>query len=135
MKPERFAAATLAALLTVTACAENPVGPPGSSGYEANAVSSDRAGGGPYTFTALDVPGATQTIPSGINAGGRVVGWYIQGGVTRGFVYEDGVFTTNIVYPGTRVRLGRPCTDSCSRLMERSSRRGFPITPTTLHSE
>jgi hypothetical protein len=100
MKPERFAAATLAALLTVTACAENPVGPPVSSGYEANAVSSARGGGGPYTFTTLDVPGATQTIPSGINGGGRVVGWYIQGGVTRGFVYEDGVFTTNIVYPG-----------------------------------
>jgi probable HAF family extracellular repeat protein len=100
MKRERFAAATIAALLTVTACAENPVGPAASSGYRANAVSSAREGGSPYTFKKLDVAGAAQTIPSGINAGGRVVGWYVQGGVTRGFVYDDGVFTTNIVYPG-----------------------------------
>jgi len=28
------------------------------------------------------------------------VGYYMQGGVTRGFIYEDGVWTTNIVYPG-----------------------------------
>ncbi len=48
----------------------------------------------------LDVPGATATIPSGINAAGEVVGWYSQAGVTRGFTYFDGVLTPNIVYPG-----------------------------------
>ncbi len=46
------------------------------------------------------MPGATGTIPSGINAAGEVVGWYTHGGVTRGFTYRRGAFTTGIVYPG-----------------------------------
>ncbi|MFL5593994.1 MAG: hypothetical protein ACJ785_05195, partial [Gemmatimonadaceae bacterium] len=101
MKAQRFAAATLGALFTLAACAENPTAP-ASAGYAANSASFARGGGGisSYTFTRLDVPGATATIPSGINAGGRVVGWYVQGGVTRGFIYDAGTWTTGIVYPG-----------------------------------
>jgi uncharacterized membrane protein len=45
------------------------------------------------------VPNAAQTIPSGINATGTIVGWYVRGGVTRGFIYEGGTYTT-VVYPG-----------------------------------
>ncbi|MFL5600029.1 MAG: hypothetical protein ACJ78I_06510 [Gemmatimonadaceae bacterium] len=102
MKPQRFAAATLAALFILAACAENPTAPASNSSYAANSASFARGGGGisSYTFTRLDVPGATATIPSGINAGGRVVGWYVQGGVTRGFIYDAGTWTTGIVYPG-----------------------------------
>ncbi|MGI8402013.1 MAG: hypothetical protein ACR2NS_10505 [Gemmatimonadaceae bacterium] len=99
MKPHRFVPAALAALVTLTACADNPVAPNAPSKI---ANSAAFARGGPdhsYTFTRLDVPGASQTLPSGINAAGRIVGSYSQGGITRGFVYDDGVYTT-VVYPG-----------------------------------
>ena len=100
MKHQRFAAATLAALFTLAACAENPVGPTSNPSYAANSPSFARGAASSYTFTRIDVPGATATQPSGINAGGRVVGWYMQGGVTRGFIYDAGAWTTGIVYPG-----------------------------------
>src|SRR5205823_9109348 len=99
MKPQRFAAATLTALFALAACAENPVAP-ASSDIDAPGSASFVRGAAGYTFARLDVPGANATQPSGINARGRVVGWYMQAGVTRGFIYEDGVWTTNIVYPG-----------------------------------
>ena len=100
MKHQRFAAATLAALFTLAACAENPVGPTSNPSYAANSPSFARGAASSYTFTRIDVPGATATQPSGINTGGRVVGWYMQGGVTRGFIYDAGAWTTGIVYPG-----------------------------------
>ena len=100
MKPQRFAATTLAALFTLAACAENPVAPASTVMDAAISPSFSRAANHPYTFTRLDVPGAAQTQPFGINARDRVVGSYVQGGVTRGFIYEAGVWTTNIVYPG-----------------------------------
>ena len=103
MKPKRFAATALAALFALAACAENPVAPASSVIDAATSPSFSRASTHPYTFTRLDVPGAAQTIPSGINARGRVVGWYVQGGVTSGFIYEAGAWTTNIVYPGATV--------------------------------
>jgi len=99
MKPQRFATAALAALFTLAACAENPVAP-ATSDINAPGSASFVRGAAGYTFARLDVPGATATQPSGINARGRVVGWYVQAGATRGFIYEDGVWTTNIVYPG-----------------------------------
>ena len=99
MKPQRFATAALAALFTLAACAENPVAP-ATSDINAPGSASFVRGAAGYTFARLDVPGANATQPSGINARGRVVGWYVQAGVTRGFIYEDGVWTTNIVYPG-----------------------------------
>jgi hypothetical protein len=98
MKPARFAAITVAALTTLAACAENPLAP--APQRSASTVSSSKAPAPHYKFTPLDVPGASGTIPSGINPAGEVVGWYTQAGVTRGFTYLNGVFTTNIVYPG-----------------------------------
>src|SRR5205807_9138939 len=94
MKHQRFAAAALAALFTLAACAENPVAPVSNPSYAANSPSVARGAASSYTFTRIDVPGATATQPSGINAGGRVVGWYMQGGVTRGFIYDAGAWTT-----------------------------------------
>jgi hypothetical protein len=108
MKPHRLIPLALGAIVTLTACSDNPVAPP-SNAFAIKAASPSFARGGAnhsYTFTQLDVPGAQQTFPSGINAGGKVVGWYIQGGVTRGFIFDQGAFTT-IVYPGavfTRLR-------------------------------
>lgn len=99
MERKRFAATTIAALFTLAACGENPVAP-ASSDINAPGSASFVRGATSYTFARLDVPGANATQPSGINARGRVVGWYVQAGVTRGFIYEDGVWTTNIVYPG-----------------------------------
>src|SRR5436190_17082881 len=99
MKPERFAAVVMAALFTLSACAENPAGPASSDIHSPGAASAFR-GAASYSFSRLDVPGATATIPSGINADGQVVGWYIQAGVTRGFIYDHGAWTTNIVFPG-----------------------------------
>jgi probable HAF family extracellular repeat protein len=53
----------------------------------------------PYSFTALEFPGATLTAASGINDAGDVVGWYEKDQTMRGFVYRNGEFTT-VDYPG-----------------------------------
>ena len=104
MKSQRFAATALAALLSLAACAENPVAPASSTIDAANSPSFVRGAARSYTFTRLDVPGAFQTVPSGINAGGVIVGWYFQGTgcprapcVVKGFIFNDGAFTT-VVY-------------------------------------
>ncbi len=46
-----------------------------------------------WTFTPVDVPGAARTNVRGMNGAGQIVGHYTSGGVTRGFVLRDGVFT------------------------------------------
>ncbi len=46
-----------------------------------------------WTFTPIDVPGATRTYVRGMNQAGQIVGHYTLGGVTRGFLLSDGVFT------------------------------------------
>jgi hypothetical protein len=106
MKPYRFIPAALAAIVTLTACSDSPVAP-AENVFSKTAMSPGFARGGAnrsYTFTRFDVPGAFQTVASGINAGGVVVGWYFQGTgcpsapcVVRGFILNDGVFTT-VVY-------------------------------------
>ena len=49
-----------------------------------------------YTFTTLDIPGATGTIAYGINGRGQIVGYYGDAQrVGHGFVRaKDGTFTT-----------------------------------------
>ena len=47
-----------------------------------------------YEFESIALEGAAVTNPQGINAAGHIVGAYIQGGVTRGFVLKDGVAET-----------------------------------------
>jgi hypothetical protein len=51
-------------------------------------------------FSAIDVPGATNTIPNFINLEGVVVGSYIDSaGTSHGFVLNRGTYTT-VDYPG-----------------------------------
>jgi uncharacterized membrane protein len=50
-----------------------------------------------YEFESIHLDGATLTNPQGINAEGHIVGAYVQGGVTRGFVLKDGVAETIVV--------------------------------------
>jgi hypothetical protein len=49
-----------------------------------------------YTFTTIDVPGAVQTFPYGINATGQIVGDYKDaGGISHGFLLDvNGSYTT-----------------------------------------
>jgi hypothetical protein len=104
MKTHRFAAASLAALFSLAACAENPVAPSSDASYQVISQSFARAANRSYTFTRFDVPGSFQTAPSGINARGVIVGWYFSGSgcpsapcVVKGFILKDGAFTT-VVY-------------------------------------
>ena len=107
MKSHRFAAATLAALFSLAACAENPVAPTSDASYSVISRSSARGAPRSYTFTRIDVPGAFQTAPSGINAAGVIVGWYFAGTgcptstapcVVRGFILKDGAVTTVVFH-------------------------------------
>jgi len=47
-----------------------------------------------FTFSAIDVPGATMTDINGINDLGQIVGTYTSSGITRGFLLSDGDYTT-----------------------------------------
>lgn len=60
-------------------------------------------------FTAIDFPGATLTSAQGINAGGEIVGFYIDAGTpsrTHGFLLSGGQFQS-IDFPGARSTLAR----------------------------
>jgi len=58
-------------------------------------LSSGTALANGYVFTPIDVPGATQTQPTGINNNGAIVGWYWDGSFqTHGFLDVNGSFTT-----------------------------------------
>lgn len=105
MKPHRSLLAALAAITSLTACGDNPVAPAANSLSKTSNSAFSRSGSThSYTFTAIDVPGAFQTVLSGINANGVIVGWYFQGTGcpaavqttcrVRGFTYADGVYTT-----------------------------------------
>jgi probable HAF family extracellular repeat protein len=49
----------------------------------------------PFVFTTIDFPGATYTLPHGINAGGQIVGIYHDAsGKSHGFLLSDGAFST-----------------------------------------
>jgi probable HAF family extracellular repeat protein len=51
-------------------------------------------------FTRIDVPGATETLPQGINDRGQIVGAYADAeGTIHGFLLDKGVLTT-IDVPG-----------------------------------
>jgi probable HAF family extracellular repeat protein len=50
-------------------------------------------------YSAIDFPGASQTLAWGINKSGDIVGQYTMGGVTHGFKLSVGQFST-IDYPG-----------------------------------
>ena len=47
-----------------------------------------------YTFTSLEVPGATQTDATGINNRGTIVGFYFNSPLLHGFALQKGTYTT-----------------------------------------
>src|SRR2546426_4133413 len=53
-----------------------------------------------FTFTTIDVPDATSTLPTGINSRGDIVGFYEAGGTFHGFLLSQGTFTT-VDVPGS----------------------------------
>jgi probable HAF family extracellular repeat protein len=56
-------------------------------------------GAGSFTFTKIDVPGATLTVADGINTQGQIVGKYEDtAGKTHGFLLNNGHFS-NIDFP------------------------------------
>ena len=61
-------------------------------------ATSNALGQGP-TFTTIDYPGAATTTPWGINTRGDIVGQYVLGDVTHGFLLSGGQFST-IDFPG-----------------------------------
>jgi hypothetical protein len=64
-------------------------------------------------FTTIDVPGASATMPRGINPEGDIVGFYGVGATFRGFLLHQGI-VTNIEVPGasaTRPRSINPQGD------------------------
>jgi len=48
----------------------------------------------PFTTIIIDFPGATSTSARGINNAGQIVGWYVKGGASHGFLLQNGSFTT-----------------------------------------
>jgi probable HAF family extracellular repeat protein len=56
-----------------------------------------------YKFTIVNPPGSDYSEAWGINRSGEIVGDYIESdGITRGFLYKGGVYTT-VEYPGAAV--------------------------------
>ncbi len=53
-----------------------------------------------YTVSTIDVPASSFTAANGIDRLGRIVGYYVDGGGTHGFLLNNGAFST-IDFPGT----------------------------------
>jgi probable HAF family extracellular repeat protein len=59
------------------------------------------------TFTTLDFPGGSKTVPTAVNDSGAIVGSYTDAsGVIHGFLYQRGTFTT-IDAPGAGTAPGQ----------------------------
>src|SRR5229473_855981 len=56
------------------------------------------------TFTSIDFPGASSTVPFGINPRGDIVGHYVSAGVTHGFLLSGDEFTS-IDFPGASLTI------------------------------
>jgi uncharacterized membrane protein len=65
---------------------------------QATAHDDGQSGDSPC-FNTIDVPGASSTVPSGINSEGDIVGYYLNATGTHGFLLKKGVFNT-IDVPG-----------------------------------
>ena len=65
------------------------------------------------TFTTIDVPGAMQTVVTGINSAGEMVGWYStsDSGPYHSFSLSGGVFTF-FDYPGAASTIANGINDS-----------------------
>jgi probable HAF family extracellular repeat protein len=64
---------------------------------------TDELSGPTFTFTSIDVPGASNTLATGINARGAIVGiYYDSAGNEHGFLLKNGNFST-VDVPGSMV--------------------------------
>ncbi len=89
--------------------------------------SADRRVG--TTFTSFDPPGSTLTLPTDINTRGEIVGRYLAGGKTHGFLREaDGSITT-IDYPGAGFTVAGSINNSGTIVGWYT----FPAAPTVRH--
>jgi uncharacterized membrane protein len=92
-----LAAAAIVAALSLTGCSGDALTPPL---IERPLLEPSTSRAAPaFDFTTIDVAGATSTSPQGINASGDIVGSYVAGGVTRGFLLKNGSVET-IEVPG-----------------------------------
>ena len=93
--PIRRVLAALAGLLAAGCAEQGPIAPR-PTGARASLGLADET----FSFTPIDVPGARATAPQGINAGGVVVGYFIDAtGVSHGFALRQWELTT-IDFPG-----------------------------------
>ena len=63
------------------------------------------------TWTTIDYPGASDTYATGINNNGDIVGVYVLGGLSHGFVLKAGTFTS-IDVPGAIQTYAKGINDS-----------------------
>ena len=90
--PGKSGLQTVVAALLLAGCTEGAPTPTESALAPAFARAAPE-----YVYETIVVDGATVTNPQGINADGHIVGAYIQGGVTRGFLWRDGVVESIVV--------------------------------------
>ena len=80
-------------------------------------------------LTTIDVPGASFTLPRGINSEGDIVGFYGVGATTHGFLLHEGTFI-DIDVPGalaTRPRGINPQGDIVGQYTAGGINHGFLI--------
>ena len=86
-------------------------------------------------YTTIDVPGASFTLPRGINPEGDIVGFYGVGAATHGFLLHEGTFT-DIDVPGasaTRPRGINPQGDIAGFYVAGGATHGFVLRRGQLH--
>ena len=83
-----------------------------------------------YSFTTIDVPGASETFAEGINNSGQIVGIYYvtPTSLGQGFLDTGGSFTT-INFPGGLTSGASAINDSGQILGEFGGNRGYLATP------
>jgi hypothetical protein len=94
------AAAFLLPLLFASCVDQGPTAPSSLALDGPSLAANARSADAEYSFTTIDVPNARSTWANGINAGGAIVGEYVDAaGSTRGYLLRHGAFTM-IDYPG-----------------------------------
>ena len=86
-------------------------------------------------FTTIDIPGASATLPRGINPEGDIVGFYGVGAAFRGFLLHQGI-VTDIEVPGasaTRPRSINPQGDIVGFYVAGGVTHGFLFVEGQLH--
>jgi len=78
----------------VVGCSVDTIQAPSSSARPAVLEPAETGSERAFSFKTIDVPGAAATSPSGINARGDIVGSYVDGTGSHGYVLRDGEFTT-----------------------------------------